>query len=84
MQQVIFQQLSGTELDFKPGKPRQGKQLAGRATPSDAPACNDECYLQEESTLKMVLSVLANVIGGAILLTAMFNLPVMLAAIWGL
>lgn len=84
MQQVIFQQLSGAEPDSRTGVSRQGRQLPAQASTPSAPACNDECYLQEESPLKMMMSVLANTIGGAILLTAMFNLPVILAAIWGI
>jgi len=58
--------------------------LPGHGTGAKTLASNDASYLQEESAGKMILSVLGNVVGGAILLTAMFNLPVILAAIWGL
>jgi len=84
MQQLIFQQLSATKHHPRSVPSRQSKLFPGHGTGSKSPACNDECYLQEESALKMMLSVLANVVGGAILLTAMFNLPVILAVIWGL
>ena len=47
-------------------------------------ASNDETYLQEETGLKFMLSVLANMVGGAALLAAMFNMPVILAVIWGI
>ena len=58
--------------------------LPGHGTGAKTPASNDENYEQEESAGKMILSVLGNVVGGAILLTAMFNLPIILAVIWGL
>jgi len=58
--------------------------LPGHGTGAVSRASNDETYLQEETGLKFMLSVLANVIGGAVLLAAMFNLPVILAAIWGI
>ena len=77
MQQLTIQQVNATEHHLRPGRP-------GPGTGSKTPACNDECYLQEESPLKMMLSVLANAVGGAILLIAMFNLPVILAVIWGI
>jgi len=82
MQQSIFQQVNPTEQHLRSGGPRSGMLSPGHGTGSKTPACNDECYLQEESLLKMMLSVLANVVGGAIFLTAMFNLPVILAVIW--
>jgi len=57
--------------------------MPGHGTGAVSPASNDESYLQEETGLKFMLSVLGNVIGGAALLAAMFNMPVILAAIWG-
>ena len=77
MQQVIFHQTTAT-------KPRSQATylLPGHGTGTRAPASNDETYLQEESVFKMTLSVLANVIGGGLLLAAMFNLPIILAVIW--
>ena len=77
MQQVIFQQTTAT-------KPHSQATylLPGHGTGTMTPASNDESYLQEESVFKMTLSVLANVIGGGLLLAAMFNLPVILAVIW--
>jgi hypothetical protein len=58
--------------------------LPGQGAGAVSPASNDETYLQEETGLKFMLSVLANVIGGAALLAAMFNMPIILAVIWGI
>ena len=77
MQQVIFQQTSGTKLHSQ-----ATYLLPGHGTGTKNPASNDENYQQEESVFKITMSVLANVIGGALLLTAMFNLPIILAVIW--
>lgn len=77
MQQVIFQQTSGTKFHSQ-----ATYLLPGHGTGTKTPASNDENYQQEESVFKMTMSVLANVIGGALLLTAMFNLPIILAVIW--
>lgn len=79
MQQVIFQPTTGTKLDSQ-----ATYLLPGHGTGTSNPASNDKNYLQEESIFRMTLSVLANVIGGAILLAAMFNLPIILAVIWGI
>lgn len=58
--------------------------LPGHGTGAVSPASNDETYLQEETGLKFMWSVLGNVIGGVALLVAMFNMPVILAVIWGI
>ena len=42
-------------------------------------AVNDDVYHDENSPLREVFSVLANVVGGALLLTAMFMLPHVIA-----
>jgi len=77
MQQVIFNQTTNTKFHSQ-----ASYLLPSHGTGTVNAASNDENYLQEESTFKLTLSVLANVIGGAILLAAMFNLPVILAVIW--
>lgn len=84
MQQITIQQVNATEHHLRSSGTRPNGLIPGHGTGSKIPACNDECYLKEESPLKMMLSVLANVVGGAIFLTAMFNLPVILAVIWGI
>jgi hypothetical protein len=77
MRQVLFNQTTDTKFHSQ-----ASYLLPGHGTGTANPASNDENYLQEESAFELTLSVLANVIGGAILLAAMFNLPVILAVIW--
>ena len=48
------------------------------------PIKNEWSFPQQQPGVQMALSVLANVVGGAVLLAAMFNLPVILAVIWGI
>ena len=47
----------------------------GHGTGIEDVACNDEIYQQEGTRMTMFLSVMANLIGGAILLSGMFALP---------
>ena len=79
MQQLIFQQSTDTTVH-----PQATYTLPGHGTGTGNPASNDETYLQEESGIRLLLSVLGNVVGGSVLLAAMFNLPVILAVIWGI
>jgi hypothetical protein len=85
MQQAIFLRTKGVNSQTVASQvlPEHG---TGTQTPAnnDAPASNDSSYLQQESTFKFALTVLANVVGGSVLLAAMFNLPIILAVIWGL
>ena len=76
MQQVIFQQASVTQL-----QPQSNCKLPGHGTGVGDPAVNDEIYHGEDSPLWMVLSVLANVLGGSLLLYGMFSLPHVIATI---
>ena len=84
MQQITIQQVIATERHPRPGGSGLNRIFPGHGTGSKIPASNDESYLQEESPLKMALSVLANVVGGTVFLAVMFNLPVLLAVIWGI
>jgi hypothetical protein len=84
MQQLTIQQENVAEHHPRSDGPRHNGLFPGHGTGSKIQASNDECYLQEESPLKMMMSVLANVVGGTIFLAAMFNLPVILAVIWGI
>ena len=79
MQQVNSQRV--TAIKFHP---QATHCMPGHGTGARSPASNDENYQQEISTLKMTMSVLANVVGGSVLLAAMFNLPIVLAVIWGI
>jgi hypothetical protein len=47
----------------------------GHGTGIKSEACNDETYQEENTRLSMLLSVLANMLGGTVLLSAMFVLP---------
>ncbi len=47
----------------------------GHGTGIDDVACNDEIYQEESSSATMLLSVMANLVGGAVFLSGMFALP---------
>ena len=47
----------------------------GHGTGIEAEACNDETFQEEKTRLTMLLSVLVNMLGGAVLLSVMFVLP---------
>ena len=70
MQRAIFQQV--TPIQFQSQATRV---LPGHGTGVQEPAVNDDDYHGEESVLKVLFSVLANVVGGALLLASMFILP---------
>ena len=57
--------------------------LPGHGTAVDGAASNDDIYHDQNTPLGMVLSVLANVIGGILLLSGMFFLPQLIAEILG-
>ena len=74
MQRVIFQQV--TPIQFQSQATRV---LPGHGTGLKNQAVNDDTCLDDNSPLKMVLSVLANVIGGALLLSGMLFFPHLLS-----
>jgi len=47
----------------------------GHGTGIEGEACNDETYHEENTRLALALSVAANLVGGAVLLSGMFVLP---------
>ena len=53
--------------------------LPGHGTGLSAEAVNDSGYVEEDSGLRLVVSVLGNVLGGALLLASMFVLPQLVA-----
>jgi hypothetical protein len=57
--------------------------IPGHVSGSEKQAVNDESYQDESSLLKFVFTVLANVIGGTILLATMFILPHLVARLLG-
>jgi hypothetical protein len=70
MQRAVLQQ--ATLIDV----PAQSMRVvSGQTAGLENQAVNDDSYQGESSSLRLVLSVLANVIGGTVLLTAMFVLP---------
>lgn len=48
---------------------------------TDEAASNDDCYRQGQSQLRRVFAVLANMIGGIVLLSGMYAFPHVLAKI---
>ena len=53
--------------------------LPGHGTGLSAEAVNDDGYVEEKPGLRLVFSVLGNVLGGALLLASMFVLPQLVA-----
>ena len=47
----------------------------GHGTGIEGEACNDETFSQDHTRVTFLLSVLANLVGGAVLLTSLFALP---------
>ncbi len=78
MQQVIFQQAGFDQI-----KSQASRVLPGHGTGVQEPAVNDDVYENENSLLRLVFSVLGNVIGGLLLLSGLFVLPHVLAGILG-
>jgi hypothetical protein len=76
MQRVIFSHTAFTQI-----QPQATRVLPDRAADLKGQASNDDSYDDENSLLRMVLSVLANVIGGVILLSGMYALPHIIAKI---
>jgi hypothetical protein len=78
MQRVIFQQ-----ADFIQIQSQASRVLPGHGTGAQQVAINDDVYENENSVLRLVFSVLGNVIGGLLLLSGLFVLPHVLAGIMG-
>ena len=76
MQRVIFQQATFTQIQTQ-----ANRVLPGHGTGIGEQAINDDIYHDENSLLRLVFSVLGNVIVGTLLLSAMFILPHIVAAI---
>jgi len=78
MQGALFQQAEITQI------PSQASAaVRGQGTGIQTQAVNDDVYHNENSPLRMLLSVLANVIGGALLLSAMLVFPHLVAGFLG-
>ena len=74
MQGALFQQAEITQIQSQ-----ASELVPGHGTGVQAQAVNDDVYHNEKSPLRMLLSVLGNVIGGALMLSAMFVFPHLVA-----
>ncbi len=76
MQQAIFQQAG-----FKPVYKQATRVIPDQVTGMQDSADNDETRHDKNSPLRLLFSILANAIGGVILLSLMFVLPHVIARI---
>ena len=76
MQRAIFHQVSPIQFQTQATRvlPEHGNSVQD-------PAVNDEVFHEEISLVRTVFTLLANVIAGMLLLSAMFILPQVLAEI---
>ena len=70
MQRAVFQQATITQIQSQ-----ATRVLPGHGTGLDDLSVNDEFFNDENSPLRLVFSVLANVVGGTLLLSGMYFLP---------
>lgn len=77
MQPALFHQATNLQIESK-----ANRVLPGHGTGVEDPAVNDEVYHAENSRLRLLFSVLGNVIGGTILLFGLFVLPHVIARIF--
>lgn len=78
MQHALFQQTEVSGIHTQ-----ASRELPGHGTGVQEQATNDDVYHDENTPLRMVFSVIANVIGGVLLLSGMFALPHLVAGILG-
>ena len=74
MQRAVFPQATFTQIQTQ-----ATPVLPGHDASVDDQAVNDDIYHDENSPIRMVFSVLANVVGGTLLLSCMFYLPHVIA-----
>ena len=74
MQRAVFQQATFTQIQTQ-----ASRVLPGQDASVDEQAVNDDIYHDGNSPIRMVFSVLANVVGGTLLLFGMFYLPHVIA-----
>ena len=82
MQRAVLQQATFTGFQTQAARvvPGHGAGLENQAVNDDS--YQDDPYQKESSLLMLVASVLVNVIGGSLLLSGMFFLPHLMAAIF--
>ena len=76
MQRAILQQAT-----FTGTQSQATRVVAKKVTGMEVEAVNDDVYEDACSPLKLALSVLANVVGGSLLLSGMFFLPHVIARV---
>jgi hypothetical protein len=76
MQPALFHQTTITHVQTQ-----ASRVLPGHGTGMEIEAVNDELYQDDNSPLRLTLLVMANVIGGTLLLSGMFYLPHLLAEV---
>ncbi len=76
MQRATYQQTTIT-----PFQTQATRVLPGHGTGADGQAVNDDIYDDKNALLREVLSILVNVVGGALLLSGMLFLPHVVAGI---
>jgi len=76
MQRLLFQQAEVTQV-----RSQAIRVLPGHGTGIEGEAINDDVYHDDSSMLRLVLSVLGNVIVGTLLLSTLFLLPHIVAGI---
>jgi hypothetical protein len=74
MQRAIYHQATWVQ--------RPSRGLPGHGTGLVEQASNDDLIQDEPSMFKLVVSVLANVVGGTLLLSGMFVMPHIIARIF--
>ena len=74
MQRAVFPQATFTQIQTQ-----ASRVFPGHDASVDDQAVNDDIYHDENSPIRMVFSVLANVVGGTLLLSGMFYLPHVIA-----
>ena len=82
MQRAVLQQATFTGFQTQATRvvPGHGTGLENQAVNDDS--YRNDPYQKESSLLMLVASVLVNVIGGSLLLSGMFFLPYLMAAIF--
>ena len=70
MQRAVLQQAITNPIHSQ-----ASRLMPGHGTGIEHQASNDETYCDQDTSLRWVLSLVGNVIGGSILLSAMFVLP---------
>jgi len=78
MQRVLFQQTGVIQIQSQ-----ATRVLPGHGTGVHGDAINDDVYDDGLSPVRLVIAVLGNMIGGTLLLSAMFVLPHVLAGFLG-